>query len=251
MSEEEQHETVGGVSAVSVDSDAPASGGVNSVEIHKPKAAHSWREFLTEIGTIVCGILIALGLEQVVEAARLRQEVHEARETIRGEIADNAQSLLFGMAEDKCFMPQIEAFGVWARGGPKPPSLRTNLAEYQSTGWDSVKAGAVTHMPLEERLAIAGFYAGLTNQNKVVEEQRASALVLFGAQERDRLEGADASRVLDAVAVARQITGFHTGNAEWLLDKVRDLGIKTPPLTSRQRQRIAELCGAVSTSPSG
>lgn len=36
------------------------------MEIHKPKAAHSWREFLIEIGTIVCGILIALGLEQVI-----------------------------------------------------------------------------------------------------------------------------------------------------------------------------------------
>ena len=34
-----------------------------SMEIHKPKAAHSVREFLIEIGTIVCGILIALGLE--------------------------------------------------------------------------------------------------------------------------------------------------------------------------------------------
>ena len=34
------------------------------MEIHRPKAAHSVREFLIEIGTIVCGILIALGLEQ-------------------------------------------------------------------------------------------------------------------------------------------------------------------------------------------
>jgi hypothetical protein len=38
------------------------------MEIHKPKAAHNVREFLIEIGTIVCGILIALGLEQAVEA---------------------------------------------------------------------------------------------------------------------------------------------------------------------------------------
>ena len=38
------------------------------MEIHKPKAAHSWREFLVEIGTIVIGILIALGLEQEMQA---------------------------------------------------------------------------------------------------------------------------------------------------------------------------------------
>jgi hypothetical protein len=34
------------------------------MDIHSPKAAHSIREFLIEIGTIICGILIALGLER-------------------------------------------------------------------------------------------------------------------------------------------------------------------------------------------
>ena len=37
------------------------------MDIHRPKAAHSIREFLIEIGTIICGILIALGLEQGIE----------------------------------------------------------------------------------------------------------------------------------------------------------------------------------------
>lgn len=46
------------------------------MEIHKPKAAHSWREFLVEIGTIVCGILIALGLEQVVETVQHASKKH-------------------------------------------------------------------------------------------------------------------------------------------------------------------------------
>ncbi len=45
------------------------------MEIHKPKAVHRWREFLIEIGTITFGILIALGLEQGIEALHW----HEAR----------------------------------------------------------------------------------------------------------------------------------------------------------------------------
>lgn len=52
------------------------------VDIHKPKAAHSWREFLTEIGTIVCGILIAIILEQVVEAAHWAETVREAKDSL-------------------------------------------------------------------------------------------------------------------------------------------------------------------------
>jgi len=50
------------------------------MEFHKPKPVHSWREFLTEVGTIVLGILIALSLEQMVETW------HEHRQYLLGEI---------------------------------------------------------------------------------------------------------------------------------------------------------------------
>ena len=50
------------------------------MDIHKPHAAKSWREFAVEIGTIVVGILIALGLEQVIESIHDRTIADEARE---------------------------------------------------------------------------------------------------------------------------------------------------------------------------
>ena len=59
------------------------------MEIHKPKATRNWREFLTEIGTIVCGILIALGLEQAVEALHSGHLVAQAEEAMRAEIVDD------------------------------------------------------------------------------------------------------------------------------------------------------------------
>jgi hypothetical protein len=59
------------------------------MDIHKPKAAHSVREFLIEIGTIICGILIALGLEQGIETIHRQELRREAREAIRGEISRN------------------------------------------------------------------------------------------------------------------------------------------------------------------
>lgn len=59
------------------------------MDIHKPKPAHNWREFLVEIGTIICGILIALGLEQVIEGAHRQHLRQEAREAIRGELSEN------------------------------------------------------------------------------------------------------------------------------------------------------------------
>jgi hypothetical protein len=54
------------------------------MEIHKPKAAHSLGEFAREMGAVVLGILIALGLEQAVETAHWAERVHEAKDGLHG-----------------------------------------------------------------------------------------------------------------------------------------------------------------------
>ena len=56
------------------------------MEIHKPKPVHSWREFLTELGTVVLGIIIAISLEQFVEYLHWHNEVTIARRALTEEI---------------------------------------------------------------------------------------------------------------------------------------------------------------------
>lgn len=63
------------------------------MEIHKPHAAKTWKEFFIELGTIVLGILIALSLEQMVESWREHRQYNEAREAMRAELASNLASL--------------------------------------------------------------------------------------------------------------------------------------------------------------
>ena len=55
------------------------------MDIHKPKPWHGWAEFLKEIGTIVIGVLIALGAEQGVEWLHWRHAVEETREELAGD----------------------------------------------------------------------------------------------------------------------------------------------------------------------
>ena len=55
------------------------------MHIHRPKAAHSLREFLSEISVIVVGIVIALGGEQVVEAVHRHIEVSALRSDLHEE----------------------------------------------------------------------------------------------------------------------------------------------------------------------
>jgi hypothetical protein len=59
------------------------------MHIHKPKALHGWREFLAEIGVIVCGVLIAIALDQMVEALHHRGEAREMIRKLREESIEN------------------------------------------------------------------------------------------------------------------------------------------------------------------
>lgn len=213
------------------------------MDIHKPKAAHSWREFLIEIGTIICGILIALALEQAVEVVHRTSEVREAREALRAEIKADAATIRFGLEEDKCLLAQVDAYAAWARGGHKPPALRTILAEYSSSTWDTVKTTAVPHMPLHDRLAAAQFYDTVSNEQKVVDVQRTNAQVLIGADERQTLGPSETGRILDAVGVERRLTYFHISNGEGLLELAAEMGVTPPQLTPEGRRSLSWLCG--------
>ncbi|HWC96153.1 MAG TPA: hypothetical protein VG456_05375 [Candidatus Sulfopaludibacter sp.] len=64
------------------------------MEVHAPHhPIVTWREFLVHLATVTVGILIALGLEQSVEAYHHRHLAEEARENILSEIRDNKAEL--------------------------------------------------------------------------------------------------------------------------------------------------------------
>jgi hypothetical protein len=121
------------------------------MEIHKPKAAHSFREFLTEIGTVVCGILIALGLEQAVEALHSHHLVEQAEAAMRAEIIDDdAPQAYVRLAIAPCLSRQLdglraavdrrmapEAFGKLAAA--YGPELRT----WDDQAWKAAQASGV------------------------------------------------------------------------------------------------------------
>lgn len=121
------------------------------MEIHKPKAMHNWREFLTEIGTIVCGILIALGLEQAIEALHARHLVAQAEEAMRAEIIDDdGPQAYVRLAIAPCLARQLdglraaldtrmapEAFGKLAA------SYRPVLRTWDDQAWKAAQGSGV------------------------------------------------------------------------------------------------------------
>jgi hypothetical protein len=63
------------------------------MHFHLPKPLHGWREFVGEVGVIVLGVLIALGLEQIVQSIHERNIAAEARENVRDEASLNLSAI--------------------------------------------------------------------------------------------------------------------------------------------------------------
>jgi len=72
-----------------------------------PKPLHGWREFLHEIAIIVLGVLIALGLEQLVSASNDRASAAETRDTIRAEISENLRFMLRRQRTEMCMQRRL------------------------------------------------------------------------------------------------------------------------------------------------
>ena len=72
------------------------------MHFHLPKPMHGWREFVGEIAIIVIGVLIALGAEQVVEAAHWRDEVRTFREAVDHELGRNIEIYANVIAQRPC-----------------------------------------------------------------------------------------------------------------------------------------------------
>jgi len=97
------------------------------MDIHRPKAVHSRREFFIEIGTIVIGILIALSLEQAVEAVHELSLAHEARAAIDAEMQADVDRIAYRQALQPCIDKRLNQItgllDFWAGGHPPPSGL--------------------------------------------------------------------------------------------------------------------------------
>jgi hypothetical protein len=111
-------------------SPAPAPEDQQTMHVHKIKPVHGWKEFLNEILIIVIGVLIALGLEQVVEEVHWRNKVADAEQRLKTEETAN-----FGFAAEQvivtpCILAQLN------RVAPTDPSMGKRNLGSASARWD-------------------------------------------------------------------------------------------------------------------
>ena len=95
------------------------------MHFHLPKPLHGWREFAGEVGIIVIGVLIALGAEQVVSAARQRQDGAAADNIIRSELDLNLGRLKSRMTIHSCMDRRIQQIHAILDKAADNPNIAT------------------------------------------------------------------------------------------------------------------------------
>lgn len=213
------------------------------MDIHKPKAAHSWREFLVEIGTIICGILIALSLEQGVEWLHRQREVAETREALKRELSDNLKTVRYARAENQCLLGIGQRLVGWAKGGPRPVMThRATLTGLQTNVWEFSKNGPVARMPLEEGLAFARYYNLVEGYNANAATMRQIGVRTVSLSALDKLSTAQAERLIEENNSARALEMYQIDNAGHLIRSAQNLGAEMTAPSARAKENIEALC---------
>jgi hypothetical protein len=136
------------------------------MHIHKPKAVHSLREFLSEIGVIVVGIAIALGGEQVIEWLHWRAVVADTRQALNRELGFDFGVVQSRIDQAPCMARRLTelttVFELHANGQPiqlKRPFGQPTFPHLRTAVWETAIADqSVSHMPLDVKLRYAGAY---------------------------------------------------------------------------------------------
>jgi len=237
------------------------------MEIHKPKPMHSLREFLTEIGTIICGILIALGLEQGLEWAHWRHQVEQADKAVSEEVRHNLGYEYERIAVRVCLADRIgelrdrllQPTGAWkamplavsdpATTGDTLASLaehtksnaipwvyRAPMRPLVNGAWTAAVASGVSlHMPNERAAFFDHIYEQLEQgfATQVLERQAATKLAPL-AFDRN-LNDAERTQYLSVLGELDQINALRTLIAAQLIENADDGGLRIKASQAAER----------------
>jgi hypothetical protein len=163
------------------------------MDLHPPEGGiHSWRDFFVHMATIVLGIMIAIGLEQTLEAIHHRhQQAHVEADLdadIRGNLSINAFDLRRS-AEVRSYLMTLRN-SVDARRQGKPAATvnsrpMVNLIHPRMAAWDAAKeSGELALLPPAEIRMYDRFLFQMSQLDRTVTEYHDCSLALQDFEER-------------------------------------------------------------------
>jgi hypothetical protein len=145
------------------------------LDVHPPHhPTHTWRDFFIHIATIVVGLIIAVGLEQLVERIHQHYELRETREALarelesnRDHLQDNQRDWLVTTARLKNNLLVLEFIrqhpGTPQTALPGDLTWRQSPFLYDHAAWDAAEKNGITRrLALTEANTDQNLYTQLT-----------------------------------------------------------------------------------------
>ena len=136
------------------------------MHVRLPKPLHGWRPFAGEVGIIVLGVLIALGLEHIASSVRDRANAREAHQAVYAEIKQNLSYMKARMATQACVERRLDEIGALLEGAgdaalfPRPKWIGQPAIWFNSNErWQAATgSGRASLFSPDEQSRLAGIY---------------------------------------------------------------------------------------------
>jgi len=198
-----------------------------------PSPLNGWRVFSGEVGIIVLGVLLALGAQQVVEAANWRREVSDFREAIDEELGKNLSIYNVRLEQNECVgkrLAELQQLADLPTGAPAPKRLRPiatiDSYSYFFSVWDNKDADVMARLPLKARTKYAEIYDEFLNEerNRTYENAVWRSMARFNLAEP--MTHDDRRQLTEMLADARRFDSNRRYNHPVALGMTDALGIK-------------------------
>lgn len=220
------------------------------MDIHKPKPVHSLREFLSEIAVVVCGIIIALGLEQAIEAWHWHEAVQEERAALTDEVGHLRAAMMGRIEVEPCFVQRLanvselirrhdarEALGLAGpMGRPLYPPTNRPLWEL------AVADQSIAHMSLKEKRRFIDAYEWLGIYEKISADERAAWRSLQVLNHAAVLTDADWSQVRRDYEQAAETHGIIINSLPEWLSHIDPVSARGAPTSTRYSPTVIAFC---------
>jgi transcription initiation factor TFIIIB Brf1 subunit/transcription initiation factor TFIIB len=187
------------------------------MHFHLPKPLHGWREFAGEVGIIVVGVLIALGMEQIAQSWHEQRATREAREAIKTEVAEDLGGLLDRTSAEACIQRRFDEIGQFidqASAGtvPAPPTWisRPPTWNMDSFRWEAAsQAGRVSLLPTAEQSNFSDIYGSFKTIGQTEADEQQLWARLRSLEGRQHVSDATAATMRSNLSEARY--------ADWII----------------------------------
>jgi hypothetical protein len=194
------------------------------MDIHPPtKPVESVKDYLIHLSMITVGILIALGMEQAVEAWRHHEIAAQARENILSEIRDNKKEIDADRANIEANQKKLQHgldvvkdLLAHRKLGEIGIEITGNLSELRTTAWSTASAmGALAYMGYADAERFAGVYNGQAILESIQQES-VRAVVTAMADARFVLDNPGKASDDQLRMVQRGLLACMAQNESWL-----------------------------------